>query len=133
MKRKSLFSIRSRAAAAERDLMAMPCDRIDSNGCPRRMHIALNAQLLSFAETYRSGGISRVIYHLLAELGRDSRGHTFDVFVPTAPATKGWGKLCFHPSGSHTVRPAVRIAWEQTMLPRQLAALKPRPDLLHGL
>jgi len=97
------------------------------------MHIALNAQLLSFAETYRSGGISRVIYHLLAELGRDGRGHTFDVFVPTAPATNGWGKLSFHPSGSHTMMPAVRIAWEQTMLPRQLAALKPRPDLLHGL
>ena len=97
------------------------------------MHIALNAQLLSFAETYRSGGISRVIYHLLSELGRDSRGHTFDVFVPTAPATNGWGELCFHPSGSHTVRPAVRIAWEQTVLPRQLAGLKPRPDLLHGL
>jgi glycosyltransferase involved in cell wall biosynthesis len=99
------------------------------------MHVALNAQLLSFAESYRSGGISRVIYHLLAELGRDSRGHTFDVFVPTAPTTNGWGwgKLNFHPSGRHTVRPPVRIAWEQTVLPRQLAALKPKPDLLHGL
>src|SRR5947208_7488580 len=95
------------------------------------MHIALNAQLLSFAETYRSGGISRVIYHLLAELGRDGRGHTFDVFVPTAPSTNGWGQLSFHPSGSHTAKPAVRIAWEQTILPRELAALK--PDLLHGL
>jgi glycosyltransferase involved in cell wall biosynthesis len=97
------------------------------------MHVALNAQLLSFAESYRSGGISRVIHHLLAELGRDSRGHTFDVFVPTAPTTNGWGKLQFHPSGSHTVRPPVRIVWEQTVLPRQLAALKPKPDLLHGL
>jgi glycosyltransferase involved in cell wall biosynthesis len=97
------------------------------------MHIALNAQLLSFAESYRSGGISRVIYHLLAELGRDSRGHTFDVFVPSAPTTNGWGKLNFHASGRHTVRPPVRIAWEQTVLPRQLAGLQPRPDLLHGL
>ncbi len=97
------------------------------------MHIALNAQLLSFAETYRSGGISRVIYHLLAELGRDSRGHTFDVFVPTAPSTNGWGTLNFHPSGSRTTSPPVRIAWEQAVLPRQLAALKPRPDLLHGM
>jgi glycosyltransferase involved in cell wall biosynthesis len=97
------------------------------------MHVALNAQLLSFAETYRSGGISRVIYHLLAELGRDSRGHTFDVFVPTAPTTNGWGRLKFHPSGRLTVRPPVRIAWEQTVLPRQLAALNPKPDVLHGL
>jgi glycosyltransferase involved in cell wall biosynthesis len=97
------------------------------------LHVALNAQLLSFAETYRSGGISRVIYQLLAELGRDSRGHSFDVFVPTTPSTNGWGGLQFHPSGRQTVRPPVRIAWEQALLPRQLAALKPRPDLLHGL
>jgi glycosyltransferase involved in cell wall biosynthesis len=27
----------------------------------------------------------------------------------------------------------VRIAWEQAVLPRQLAALQPKPDLLHGL
>src|ERR1700736_293148 len=57
---------------------------------PPTMHVALNAQLLSFAESYRSGGISRVIYHLLAELGRDGRGHTFDVFVPSAPTANSW-------------------------------------------
>jgi glycosyltransferase involved in cell wall biosynthesis len=97
------------------------------------VRIALNAQLLSFSDTYRSGGISRVIYHLLSELGRDSRGHTFDVFVPTAPTRNGFasGSLQFHATGPTTVRPAVRIAWEQTILPRQLAALK--PDLFHGL
>src|SRR5258708_25021430 len=94
------------------------------------MRIALNAQLLSLAENYRSGGISRVIYHLLAELGRDSRGHTFDVFAPAAPA-EDMGNLMFHPTGERTLRPAVRIAWEQAILPRRLAALK--PDLLHGL
>ncbi|MGI9149515.1 MAG: hypothetical protein ACR2IK_23695 [Chloroflexota bacterium] len=48
------------------------------------MRIALNAQLLSSAKNYRSGGISRVIYHLLAELARDPRGHTYDVFAPAA-------------------------------------------------
>jgi glycosyltransferase involved in cell wall biosynthesis len=95
------------------------------------LRIALNAQLLSFAENYRSGGISRVIYHLLAELGRDSRGHHFDVFVPTAPRRNSWGALTFHASGHHTVHPPLRIAWEQTVLPRELAMLK--PDLLHGL
>jgi glycosyltransferase involved in cell wall biosynthesis len=95
------------------------------------MKIALNAQLLSFDESYRSGGISRVIYHLLAELGRDARGHTYDVFVPRAPETNGFGILRFHPSGAHTLRPPLRIAWEQTALPRQLASLK--PDVMHGL
>jgi glycosyltransferase involved in cell wall biosynthesis len=97
------------------------------------VQIALNAQLLSFAESYRSGGISRVIYHLLAELSRDTRGHSFDVFVPMPPPANGraWDRLRFHASGGQTVRPPLRIAWEQAVLPRQLAALK--PDLLHGL
>jgi len=95
------------------------------------LRIALNAQLLSFAENYRSGGISRVIYHLLAELGRDPRGHTFDVFVPEAPHTNGWGALNFHQTGKRMTRPPLRIAWEQTQLPRQLKSLQ--PDLVHGM
>jgi len=97
------------------------------------MRIALNAQLLSSAESYRSGGISRVIYHLVAELARDPRGHSYDVFAPAVPpAFSGDMRgLRFHPTGEHTSRPALRIAWEQTVLPRQLKALA--PDLLHGL
>ena len=95
------------------------------------MHIALNAQLLSFSQTYRSGGISRVIYHLLAELGRDPRGHSYDVFVPEMPSANGWGPLTFHASGKLTARPSVRIAWEQTILPGHLRRLQ--PDLVHGL
>jgi glycosyltransferase involved in cell wall biosynthesis len=94
------------------------------------LRVALNAQLLSFADNYRSGGISRVIYHLLAELGRESRGHRFDVFVPTPPTNGHWGSVTFHASGHKTVRPAIRIAWEQTILPRELNKL--RPELLHG-
>jgi glycosyltransferase involved in cell wall biosynthesis len=95
------------------------------------MRIALNAQLLSFADSYRSGGISRVIFHLLAELRRDPRGHSYDVFTPSAPVQGDSENIRFHASGGHTVRPALRIAWEQTLLPRRLAALQ--PDLLHGL
>jgi glycosyltransferase involved in cell wall biosynthesis len=95
------------------------------------LRIALNAQLLSFAENYRSGGISRVIYHLLAELGRDPRGNAYDVFVPESPSTDGWGNLRFHESGRATVKPPIRIVWEQTFLPRKLRNL--RPDLVHGL
>jgi glycosyltransferase involved in cell wall biosynthesis len=100
------------------------------------VHIALNAELLSFAETYRSGGISRVIYHLLRELVRDPRGHQFDVFVPAAPPAghplaAPQPKLRFIAAGTRTLRPPLRIAWEQLALPRQLAASQ--PDLLHGL
>jgi glycosyltransferase involved in cell wall biosynthesis len=95
------------------------------------LRVALNAQLLSFSETYRSGGISRVIYHLLAELGRDPRGHKIDAFVPEPPTGPGtWSGVTFHPSGALTRRPSVRIAWEQTLLVRQLRQLN--PDLVHG-
>ena len=93
------------------------------------MKIALNAQLLSFADSYRNGGISRVIYNTLFELGRDPRGNTYDVYVPDAPATNGWGGLRFHAGGSS--RPSMRIVWEQTQFGRELRALK--PDLLHGM
>jgi glycosyltransferase involved in cell wall biosynthesis len=96
------------------------------------VRIALNAQLLSFEQSYRSGGINRVIYYLLAELARDQRGHEFDVFVPKAP-DEGFAGLTFHASGEQTVRPSRRILWEQTQLPRALARLQPRPDLVHGL
>jgi len=99
----------------------------------RTLRLALNAQLLSRQQSFRSGGISRVIFHLLAELARDGRGHTFDAFVPEAPteASLLGPALRYHPSGAATVRPARRIAWEQTALPRHLRGLQ--PDLLHGL
>jgi glycosyltransferase involved in cell wall biosynthesis len=92
------------------------------------VHVALNALLLSRAQNYRSGGISRVIFHLLNEFGRDPRGHIFDAFVPEAPSN---GLVRFVSAGAGVERPAIRIAWEQTVLPRRLAALK--PDLLHGM
>jgi glycosyltransferase involved in cell wall biosynthesis len=95
------------------------------------LRIALNAHLLSFAETYRSGGISRVIYHTLAELGRDPRGNTYDVFVPEVPSQNGWGKLNWRASGARTRKPSLRILWEQTLFARELRQLK--PDLVHGM
>jgi glycosyltransferase involved in cell wall biosynthesis len=94
------------------------------------VRIALNAQLLSVSETYRSGGISRVIYHLLAELSRDPRKHVYDVFVAEPPA-QTWPHLTFHASGAITRRPSLRIAWEQTMFARALRQLE--PDLVHGM
>ena len=95
------------------------------------VRIALNAQLLSFQQSYRSGGINRVIYYLLAELGRDPRGHRFDVFAPSAPSTSEFGSLTFHSTGAGTAKPSRRVLWEQTRFPRELAALQ--PDLLHSL
>jgi glycosyltransferase involved in cell wall biosynthesis len=92
------------------------------------LHVALNALLLSRAQSYRSGGISRVIFHLLNELSRDARGHDVDVFAPEATMN---GALRLHAAGAEVERPARRIMWEQIVLPRRLAELK--PDLLHGM
>jgi len=96
------------------------------------VHVALNALLLSRAQSYRSGGISRVIYHLLAEYARDARGHNFEVFVPEVPDAPLIGpRLRYMSAGAATARPSLRIAWEQARMP---GALKDtRPDLLHGL
>jgi glycosyltransferase involved in cell wall biosynthesis len=96
------------------------------------LRIALNAQLLSFSDSYRSGGISRVIYHTLAELGRDARGNAYEVFVPEMPsAGTGSGALSFHATGRSTRRPTLRIMWEQTLFARELRRLS--PDLVHGM
>jgi glycosyltransferase involved in cell wall biosynthesis len=96
------------------------------------LRIALNAQLLSFSDDYRSGGISRVIYHTLVELGRAARGSTYEVFVPELPVeSNGWGALNFHATGRRTQTPAMRILWEQTLFARELRRLK--PDLVHGM
>jgi glycosyltransferase involved in cell wall biosynthesis len=98
------------------------------------VRIALNAQLLSRAHSYRSGGISRHIYHLLRELSRRPEDGDYEVFAPEAPDTAdplAGGSLRFHATGALTARPPLRIAWEQAVLPVQLARLK--PNLLHSL
>lgn len=114
-----------------RGCFGRPAGGVDSRSS--HLRIALNAQLFSQQQSFRSGGISRVISHLLAEFARDPRGHTFDVFVAEPPVARALadGHLRFHPSGPSTIRPTRRIVWEQTVLPRQLRAL--RPELLHGM
>jgi len=45
------------------------------------MRIAINAQLLSYSDTYRNGGISRYIRHLLTALAKRPGEHEYTVFV----------------------------------------------------
>lgn len=98
------------------------------------MRIALNAQLLSRAHSYRGGGISRVIYNVLDQLANDTRGHEVDAFVPELPPAEDGltrGQVRFQRSGAWTARPGGRIVWEQACFPVRLSAL--RPDLLHSM
>lgn len=96
------------------------------------MRIAINAQKLSFAHSYQSGGISRYIYHLLTELRGLPSAHTFEVFAPRAPldaALAPDGRFRIKPTGTLTEHPLARIIWEQLLLPLELRG---RCDLLHG-
>ncbi|HEY7061965.1 MAG TPA: glycosyltransferase family 1 protein [Chloroflexota bacterium] len=98
------------------------------------MHVGLNAQLLDFSQTYRSGGISRYIYHLLAQLRTLPSDDEFSVFVGRLPvdgALAPTPRFRLRAVGLPTERPAVRILWEQALQP---AALRQASvDLLHSL
>jgi len=93
-------------------------------------HIALNAQLLSLASSYRSAGISWYIYHLLQSLPAVAEGARFTAFT----GEKSWRA----PAGMDVARtrwptqhPVARIVWEQTVQP--LALARRGVDLLHAL
>lgn len=91
------------------------------------MHVAINAQLVSFAQTYRNAGISRYIYSLLEGLSRLEDKDRYTVFVSrdeiAAAAASPFGQsssLRLVPVSWPTSQPPQRIAWEQLALPEAL-------------
>ena len=98
------------------------------------MHVALNAHLLSVGATYRGAGISRYTRNLLACLPSAGPDQTYTVYCgdPAVPrAIPHDGCLSFRVSRLPTVRPAVRIFWEQLVQPWELAT--GHTELLHSL
>jgi glycosyltransferase involved in cell wall biosynthesis len=98
------------------------------------VHVGLNAQLLDFSQTYRSGGISRYIYHLLAQLRALATDDEFSVFVGRLPvdgALAPTPRFRLRAAGLPTDRPLVRIVWEQALQPGVLR--RAGVDLLHSL
>ena len=91
-------------------------------------HVAINAQLVSFGETYRNAGVSRYTYTLLEAL--DQRGGddlTYTVFVSSAEAAAASAsplgrspRMRLEPAQWDTTNPVRRIAWEQGRLPARL-------------
>ncbi|MBP8292452.1 MAG: glycosyltransferase family 4 protein [Caldilineaceae bacterium] len=97
------------------------------------MHIALNAQLISAQESYRSAGVSNYSRQLCRSLGElNAAGATAHEFVVLAHvdnlAAPG---LAVAPAPHLLERPLARIVWEQTALPLLLA--RGGFDLVHGL
>ena len=78
------------------------------------MHIGINAQLLSFSQNYRNGGISRYIRYLLTEIAREPGTHEYTIFVngPDVAARLGiqHPQLTFLPATWPESRPAARVA-----------------------
>ena len=87
------------------------------------MHIGINAQLLSFGENYRNGGISRYIRYLLTELAQQPGQHEYTVFVNGQEVVERLKRQAGHPQISYVPvswpesKPIVRVAWEQFTLP----------------
>lgn len=98
------------------------------------MHIGINAQLLSFSQNYRNGGVSRYIRYLLTELAKRPGEHEYTVFVNGNEVVEYLNAR--HPQITYLSapwpesRPAVRVAWEQFTLPNVLR--QRHVDVLHS-
>jgi glycosyltransferase involved in cell wall biosynthesis len=108
------------------------------------MHIGINAQLLSFSQNYRNGGISRYIRYLLTELASLPGQHEYTIFVNgqevvehlkeiVTKSTEGHSKqaqITYIPVSWPESKPISRVAWEQLKLPALLR--EKRIDVFHS-
>lgn len=95
------------------------------------MHIGINAQLLSFSQNYRNGGISRYIRYLLTALSKQPGPHEYTIFVngqnvidhlsdvagKDVTGRPGQSQITFIAESWPESRPISRVAWEQLKLP----------------
>ncbi|HTK10220.1 MAG TPA: glycosyltransferase family 1 protein [Ktedonobacteraceae bacterium] len=85
------------------------------------MHIGINAQLLSFGQNYRNGGVSRYIRYLLKALSERPGEHTYTIFVNGLEVVEQLGvhheQMRFLSAPWPEARPAARVSWEQLSLP----------------
>jgi len=90
----------------------------------RGMHIGINAQLLSFSQSYRNGGVSHYIRYLLTGLAKQPGDHQYTVFVNGQNVLEHLGTTDSHityvSAPWSESQPAARVAWEQFLLPREI-------------
>jgi glycosyltransferase involved in cell wall biosynthesis len=98
------------------------------------MHIGINAQLLSFSQNYRNGGMSRYIRYLLKELARRPGNHEYTVFVNGEEVIEHLAAQ--HPQITYVAapwpesQPVTRVVWEQFALPSLIR--QKHIDVLHS-
>lgn len=93
------------------------------------IHLGVNAHLLSLDESYRSAGINWYIYRLLEHLPDANSEIEYTVFLSERRYHRRPG-IHLQASRLPTVRPPVRILWEQMLQPQALRRAK--VDLLHS-
>ncbi|MCZ7571820.1 MAG: glycosyltransferase family 4 protein [Ardenticatenaceae bacterium] len=91
--------------------------------------IGLNAQLMTLRQNYRGAGISHYIYQLLRHLPQADPELAYTVF--TSERGGHLASILRYRTPLPTVRPVVRILWEQALQP--WAVRRACLDLLHGL
>jgi glycosyltransferase involved in cell wall biosynthesis len=98
------------------------------------MHIGINAQLLSFSQNYRNGGVSRYIRYLLNELAKQPGKHEYTVFVNGQEIVEKLSvqhsHITYVPATWSESQPAARVAWEQLTLPSLIR--QKHIDVLHS-
>ncbi len=98
------------------------------------MHVAINAQLVSFSASYRNAGVSRYTYRLIEGLARRSTGARYSVFVTAQDAARAeafrGSAVELVPARWPTARPQQRILWEQLALPGLLRRIG--ADVFHS-
>ena len=98
------------------------------------MHIGINAQLLSYSQNYRNGGVSRYIRFLLTELARQPGEHEYTIFVNGQDVVERLAayhpRITWAPVSWSEERPAARVAWEQFTLPSLIR--QKHIDVLHS-
>ena len=78
-------------------------------------HVGLNAQLLAFGKNYRSAGIRNYIYQLLCHLPLVSQDFRYTVWTGERQGVVEG--MDWHVTRLPTIRPPVRILWEQLLQP----------------
>lgn len=97
------------------------------------LHIGLNAQLISLAQSYRGAGVSSYSLNLLTALGELAATkecpHRFTAFVNEPGLALDGVEMAVTSWPTHN--PLLRILWEQALLPNALH--QQGAELVHGL
>lgn len=96
------------------------------------MRFAINAHLVAFNKTYRQAGVSKYTELLINNLAEIDRENEYIIYIGNQARPDSFAaapNFQVKASPLPTIRPQLRIGWEQAIAPAVL--LRDRPTLLH--